>query len=104
MPPSDVTMPLISAPWSNADGNPLSVTPLPGLRSEVIRSLECSYPGILNPPMKHLLGSCCGLAGTEGLPAQGWRVPHPRGRVPSLRAPSVGHRVEAAVLEERPCA
>jgi hypothetical protein len=62
---SDVTMPLISAPWLNADGNPLSVTPLPGLRSEVIQSLECSYPGILSPPMKDLLGSCCGLAGTE---------------------------------------
>ena len=62
---SDVTMPLISAPWLNAGGNPLSVTPLPGLRSEVIQSLECSYPGILSPPMKDLLGSCCGLAGTE---------------------------------------
>jgi hypothetical protein len=65
MSPSDVTMPLISAPWLNADGNPLSVTPLPGLRCEVIQSLECSYPGILSPPMKDLLGSCCGLAGTE---------------------------------------
>jgi len=61
----DTLMPLVSAPWFDADGNPLSVTPLPGLRSEVIQSLECSYPGILSPPMKALLGSCCGLAGTE---------------------------------------
>ncbi len=58
-------MPVVSAPWLNADGNPLSVIPLPGLRSDVIQSLECAYPGILSPPMKALLGSCCGLAATE---------------------------------------
>ena len=62
---SDTTMPLISAPWLNADGNPLSVIPLPGLREEVIQSLECSYPGILSPPMKDLLSRSCGLAGTS---------------------------------------
>ena len=60
----DTLMPLVSALWFDADGNPLSVTPLPGLRSEVIQSLECSYPGILSPPMKALLSNCCGLAGT----------------------------------------
>jgi hypothetical protein len=58
-------MPLISAPWLDADGNPLPVNPLPGLRSEVIENLECSHPGILSPTMKALLGTCCGLAGTE---------------------------------------
>jgi len=62
---SDATMPLISAPWLNAEGNPLSVIPLPGLREEVIQSLECSYPGILSPAMKELLSRSCGLAGTE---------------------------------------
>src|ERR1700735_5102465 len=62
---SDTTMPLISAPWLNAEGNPLSVIPLPGLREEVIQSLECSYPGILSPPVKELLSRSCGLAGTE---------------------------------------
>jgi hypothetical protein len=62
---SDTTMPLISAPWLNAEGNPLSVIPLPGLREEVIQSLECSYPGILSPPMKELLSRSCGLARTE---------------------------------------
>lgn len=61
----DTMMPLVSAPWSDADGNPLSVRALPGLRSEVIQSLECSYPGILSPAMKALLGTCCGLAGTD---------------------------------------
>ena len=61
----DTTMPLISAPWLNAEGKPLSVTPLPGLREEVIQSLECSYTGILTPPMKELLSRSCGLAGTE---------------------------------------
>jgi hypothetical protein len=62
---SDTTMPLISAPWLNAEGNPLSVIPLPGLRKDVIQSLECSYPGILSPPMKELLSRSCGLGGTE---------------------------------------
>lgn len=61
----DTTMPLISAPWLSADGNPLSVIPLPGLREDVIQSLECSYPGILSPRMKELLSYTCGLAGTE---------------------------------------
>lgn len=62
---SDTPMPLISTPWLNAQGNPLSVIPLPGLREEVIQSLECSYPGILSPPMKELLSRSCGLGGTE---------------------------------------
>lgn len=62
---SDTPMPLISAPWLSAEGNPLSVIQLPGLREEVIRNLECSYPGILSPPMKELLGRSCGLGGTE---------------------------------------
>ncbi len=61
----DTMMPLVSTSWLDADGSPLSVTPLPGLRSEVIQSLECSYPGILTPAMKTLLSTCCGLAGTE---------------------------------------
>src|SRR5882672_9080052 len=61
----DTLMPLVSAPWLDADGHPLSVRPLPGLRSDVIQSLECSYPGILTPAMKALLGNSCGLAGTE---------------------------------------
>lgn len=61
----DTMMPLVSAPWLKADGNPLSVRALPGLRSEVIQGLECSYPGILSPTMKALLSTCCGLAGTE---------------------------------------
>ncbi len=61
----DTLMPLVSAPWLDADGHPLSVRPLPGLRSDVIQSLECSYPGILTPAMQALLGNSCGLAGTE---------------------------------------
>jgi hypothetical protein len=59
----DTMMPLVSAPWL-AEGNPLSVRPLPGLRSEALQSLECSYPGNLAPAMKALLSTCCGLAGT----------------------------------------
>jgi hypothetical protein len=30
-----------------------------------MENLECSYPGILSPAMKALLGTCCGLTGTE---------------------------------------
>lgn len=59
----DTSMPL--APWLNTDGNPLSITPLPGLRSDVIQGLECTYPGMLTARMKELLGRSCGLAGTE---------------------------------------
>lgn len=62
---ADKVMPLISGPWLNAEGNPLPVLPLPGLRSEVIQGLECTYPGKLSASMKELLGSCCGLTGTE---------------------------------------
>jgi len=51
----DTMMPLVSAPWLDADGNPLSVRALPGLRSEVIQSLECPHPGILTPAMKPIL-------------------------------------------------
>src|SRR6267378_8139063 len=61
----DTLMPLVSAPWLDADGHPLSVRSLSGLRPEVIQNLESSYPGILKPAMKTLLGTCCGLAGTE---------------------------------------
>ena len=61
----DTMLPFISAPWLDADGNPLSVRPLPGLRADVIQSLECSYPGIVSPQMKALLGTCCGLADTD---------------------------------------
>jgi hypothetical protein len=45
--------------------NLLAVRPLPGLRSEAIQSLKCSYPGTPAPAMKALLSVCCGLAGTE---------------------------------------
>lgn len=61
----DATMPSVSAPWLDADGNPSSVRLLPGLQPDVIRSLETTYPGILTLRMKVLLGTCCGLAGTE---------------------------------------
>jgi hypothetical protein len=40
----------------------------PACAQRVIESLECSYPGILSPAMKELLGSCCGLAGTATAP------------------------------------
>ena len=61
----DTMTPLVSAPWLDACGNPLPVRTFPGLRPEVIQGLECSYPGILSPPLRALLGICCGLAGTE---------------------------------------
>jgi hypothetical protein len=62
---TDTMMPLLSAPWQDTDGNPLAVTPLPGLRADVISGLDGSYPGLLTPSMRSLLGTCCGLAATE---------------------------------------
>ncbi len=60
----DTMTPLISSPWRDADGNALSVRPLPGLRREVIKTLERSYPGIMSPAYKDLLAACAGLANT----------------------------------------
>jgi hypothetical protein len=65
MSPADTMSPLVSAPWFNADGSPLPERALPGLRPEVIRDLECSFPGIMSPAYKALLATCCGLAETE---------------------------------------
>jgi hypothetical protein len=62
---TDTMTPLVSAPWFDADGNPLPVRALPGLRPEVVRGLECSYPGIINATLRALLETCCGLAATE---------------------------------------
>jgi|GEM_PF-5355620 hypothetical protein len=61
----DTVTPLISSPWLDANGNPLPVRSLPGLRPEGIKALECAYPGIMSPPLKDLLSACCGLADTD---------------------------------------
>jgi len=55
--------PFISAPWIDRHGHPLPVRTLPGLRSEVLRELRFSDPG-LNSEYRAFLGTCCGLAGT----------------------------------------
>lgn len=60
----DTMAPFISAPWIDRDGNPLSVRALPGLRSEVLRELKFSYPGLMSPTYRDFLGACSGLAGT----------------------------------------
>jgi hypothetical protein len=62
---TDTMTPLVPAPWFDADGNPLPVRALPGLRPEVVRGLECSYPGIIHPTLRALLETCWGLAATE---------------------------------------
>lgn len=61
----DTMTPLISSPWLDASGKPLSVRSLPGLRSEVLKTLDCAYPGLVSPALKELLKVCCGLADTE---------------------------------------
>ncbi len=113
-----MTPPLISAPWFDADGNPLPIRILPGLHLEVIRSFECSYPGVINTALKGLLEACCGLADTElgdidftgcwfpaescavflaalrnrreprAMPANAMQWPNGRGRTFSRRSPS----------------
>lgn len=52
----DRMVPLLSAP---------AITPVPGLRTEVIQGLQASYPGILTPEMRSLLQWSCGLTGGE---------------------------------------
>ena len=59
---ADTVTPLVSAPWFDADGNPLPVRALPGLSPEVVRGLECTYPGIISRALKELLETSCGLA------------------------------------------
>jgi len=61
----DTMTPLISSPWRDANGNPLPVRSLPGLRPDVINTLERAYPGIIGPAYRDLLTACCGLANTE---------------------------------------
>ncbi len=62
----DTMTTLVSAPWFDADGNPLPITPLPGLRPEPIEGLAGAYPAVIKPALKELLGVCCGLEGTVG--------------------------------------
>ncbi len=45
----DTMAPFISSPWRDRDGRPMSVRPLPGLRSEVLRELSSTYPGLFGP-------------------------------------------------------
>jgi hypothetical protein len=62
---SDTLTPLLSTPWVDASGKTLSVRALPGLRPELIKTLNATYPGIINPTIQTLLATCCGLADTE---------------------------------------
>lgn len=55
---------LLSAPWQSGTGHPVAATPLPGLRSEVIRDLASSNPGTLNAELCHWLRISCGIAHT----------------------------------------
>jgi hypothetical protein len=61
----DTMTPLISPPWLDASGKPLPVRALPGLRPEVLKTLESAYPGIVGPALRDLLSTCCGLADTD---------------------------------------
>jgi hypothetical protein len=61
----DTMTPFLSTPWLDANGKTLSVRALPGLRPELIKTLNLTYPGIINPSIQALLATCCGLADTE---------------------------------------
>jgi hypothetical protein len=61
----DMMMALLSTPWRDADGDTLPVRPLPGLRPEVINTLESGYSGNVHPGFRALLRVCCGIVGTE---------------------------------------
>jgi hypothetical protein len=55
----------LSSPWCDGNGKPLAVRSLPGLRPEVLKTLETTYPGIIRPALRELLTACCGIADTE---------------------------------------
>jgi len=61
----DTMTSLLSSPWVDASGKTLSVRALPGLRPELIKTLNSTYPGRINPTIQALLATCCGLADTE---------------------------------------
>ncbi len=61
----DTMTPLLATPWIDASGKTLSVRALPGLRPELIKTLNSTYPGRINPTIQALLATCCGLADTE---------------------------------------
>jgi hypothetical protein len=61
----DTMTPLLNTPWVDASGKKLSVRTLPGLRPELIKILNKTYPGVINPTLQALLATCCGLADTE---------------------------------------
>jgi hypothetical protein len=61
----DTMTPLISTPWLDASGKPLSARPLPGLRPGVLTTLERAHAGIMSPALTDLLSACCGLADTD---------------------------------------
>ena len=62
---SDTMTPLLSTPWVDASGKTLSVRALPGLRPEIVKILQSAYPGIINPSMRALLATSCGLGDTD---------------------------------------
>ncbi len=61
----DTMTPLLSTPWVDASGKTLAVRALPGLRPELIKTLNLTYPWMINPAIHALLETCCGLADTE---------------------------------------
>ena len=61
----DTMTPVISTPWLDVTGRALSTRSLPGLRPEVLKTLERAYPGKLTPAFAALLSVCCGLADTD---------------------------------------
>ncbi len=61
----DTMAPVLTTPWVDASGKTLSVRALPGLRPELIKTLNSTYPGIINPTVQALLATCCGLADSE---------------------------------------
>jgi hypothetical protein len=64
MSPVDTIVPLLQRAWVGRGGEPLSVTPLPALRRDVVSSLESHWAGVLTPHMRQVLQLSCGLSGT----------------------------------------
>ena len=60
----DNVVSLLQVPWIGHAGAPLSIAPLPPLRSEVISALESHWTGILTPEMRQVLQTSCGMFDT----------------------------------------
>ena len=60
----DTLTPLLSQPWCDANGRPLPVRALPGIRPDVAQAVQRFYPMMATTAFQTLLETCSGLSDT----------------------------------------